>query len=234
VSEGFRRGVVAALTALLWTSAAIVVASSAGAVQDHAWDATHARDEARDILSERRFRGLEPPRPFEGALRRVAEWVESVRAFLRGVAVGFPGGTRWLVAVAGIGLAAAIAWIVVRGTRRRQRVRDGRAARTPTGGGDDPAALEARADQSARRGDFNAAVRLRFRAGLLRLHRARAIDLRPSITTGEIARRLSSPAFEDLAASFEAVAYGGRRAKAEDVERASMQWTRVLAQRGAK
>ena len=63
-------------------------------------------------------------------------------------------------------------------------------------------------------------LRLRFRAGLLRLDRAGAIHFRPSITTGQVAGRLRLHAFDDLAITFDAVVYGGRQASVSDLQSA--------------
>ena len=63
-------------------------------------------------------------------------------------------------------------------------------------------------------------MRLRFRAGLLRLDRRRVIVYRPSLTTGEVARAIGSPAFAEVGDRFDAIAYGGRPAEQEDAEAA--------------
>ena len=77
---------------------------------------------------------------------------------------------------------------------------------------EDPDALERAADEAERDGDLARALRLRFRAGLLRLGDRGAIHYRPSVTTGEVRRTLGSATFDDLAGTFEAVTYGGRTA----------------------
>jgi hypothetical protein len=72
-------------------------------------------------------------------------------------------------------------------------------------------------------------VRLRFRAGLLRLGDRGAIRYRPSVTTGEVRRVLGSETFDELARTFEAVAYGGRPASNPDVDTARREWPRVVS-----
>jgi hypothetical protein len=57
---------------------------------------------------------------------------------------------------------------------------------------EDPDALERQADDEERAGRFDIALRLRFRAGLLRLDRRGAIRYRPSLTTDEVRRALGS------------------------------------------
>jgi hypothetical protein len=98
----------------------------------------------------------------------------------------------------------------------------------------DPDALEREAEQAERDGDLERAVRLRFRAGLLRLDRARAIEFRPSLTTTEVSRAVRSAAFDELALTFEEVAYGGRAASGPDVEEARREWPALLAEVGSR
>src|SRR5207245_5848854 len=96
----------------------------------------------------------------------------------------------------------------------------------------DPGRLERNADAAERQGDLDLALRLRFRAGLLRLDRKGAIRFRPSITSGQVARQLRLRDFDDLAIRFDAVAYGGRHASATDVGSARAKWPRVVEQAG--
>ena len=59
------------------------------------------------------------------------------------------------------------------------------------------------------------------------------IELRPSISTGEVARTLRSPDFDRAAARFDEVVYGGRPAAADDVDDARAAWDAVLRDRRA-
>jgi hypothetical protein len=77
-------------------------------------------------------------------------------------------------------------------------------------------------------------VRLRFRAGLLRLDRRHVIVYRPSLTTGEVARAIKAPAFAEVGARFDEIAYGGRAAERADAEAARQGWRDVLAQAEAR
>jgi Domain of unknown function (DUF4129) len=180
---------------------------------------------ARSILSERRFRGSSVPRPLHRPLRwlghelhRAYDWVTS----------RLPGGARlfWiLVAGAVVVMAAFVASSL--GRRRGGRLVEAGAplGRRP---GEDPRRLEREADEAERAGDFERALRLRFRGGLLRLAGADAIPPRASLTNGEIARRLRSPSFRELAHDFDEVVYGRRAAGGRDVARARDRWPRVL------
>ena len=84
------------------------------------------------------------------------------------------------------------------------------------------------ADDAERNDDLERAVRLRFKAGLLRLGTHGAITYRPSVTTGEVRASLDSATFEELAGTFERVAYGGREAGQPDVDAARREWPQVL------
>ena len=71
-------------------------------------------------------------------------------------------------------------------------------------------------------------MRLRFRAGLLRLGDRGAIEYRPSLTTSEVRALLGSDTFDHLAGTFEHVAYGGQPAEPPDVAEARTEWPRVV------
>jgi hypothetical protein len=101
----------------------------------------------------------------------------------------------------------------------------GHAAR---GRSEDPGDLEREADRAERSGDLETALRLRFRAGLLRLGRARVLPERPSLRTFEARRALRNPRFDGLARDFDEVVYGGRSPQPADVETARAEWPRVL------
>ena len=120
--------------------------------------------------------------------------------------------------------------LLARGSIRRRAAAAGRAARTRAPSRDDPAALEREAERAAAAGEWETAVRLRFRAGLLRLDARELIEYRPSLTTGEVAEAIFSPAFDQVGADFDEIAYGGRPA-GEAEEAASREgWERVLSE----
>ena len=96
-------------------------------------------------------------------------------------------------------------------------------------GREDPAALERAADAAEREERWEEAVRLRFRAGLLRLDARRIVGYRPSLTTGEVRRALGSPAFDAVGRDFDAIAYGGRAAGPDDAGAARAGWAEVLS-----
>lgn len=193
-------------------------------------DPDQARHQAREILGSRRYKPADVPRPFEGALEWLGDRLRPIGDFFSRLTESLLG--KIVLAAVLAGIVTVIALLVA----RRRAARDAgvgdsrrRGARDETL---DPARLEREADAAERRGDLDGALRLRFRAGLLRLDRAGAIRFRPSITTGQVARRLRLPAFDDLAVTFDAVAYGGRHASASDVSAARAAWPRVLDQAG--
>jgi hypothetical protein len=186
-----------------------------------------ARAQARDILAADRFHeGHHHAGPLHGLFVALGDW-------LGGLVRGLPaGGVTGLVLLAGLVLAGA--WVVATLLgRRRARARAGAMSAAgvdglPAGAGAEE--LERRAAEAERIGDLDAAVRLRFAAGLLRLDGAQAIELHPSLTSGEVGRRLRSPRYDALARTHDAVAYGGRHAAGEDAAAAREQWPAVVGE----
>lgn len=193
--------------------------------------AAEARAQARDILAQDRFqphhhRGG----PLHSLFVTIGNWLEDLRDAMPGGSVS---GNVILVVMALLGLAAAT-FVAVR--FQQGRARRAAAQRVP-GAGDvagaaavGPAELERRAADADRAGDHDLAVRLRFAAGLLRLDAARAIELRPSLTSGDVGRTLRSETYNSLAATHDAVAYGGRHASADDAQAAARDWPAVVGE----
>ncbi len=196
-------------------------------------DADRARDEARRLLSGEPYRSRRAPRPFQGVLERLGDWiVEPVQRFFERLGDGLPGagsGVWVLVAIPVVAIAAVVALRLI---RDRDRIRLRGAGEFDFEGGDDPEALERRADEAERRGDLDGALRLRFRAGLLRLDRLGAIELRPGLTNSAAARRLRSRRFDGLARNFDEVAYGGRPATPADLAESRSEWPDLLVEAG--
>jgi hypothetical protein len=187
-----------------------------------------ARENATDILSQRRFQPSELPRPFAGPLERLGDAIS--RGFDRVVAF-LPGGEATFWVIVGLLTVALAAFVTARLGRRRRRITTGaeRTDRSTRGAKpEDAKSLLAEADRAEASGDGRTAVRLRFRAGLLRLGGTGAIAFRPSITTGEVRRKLRSTDFEAVAASFEEIAYGDRPVTTGDLELSRRGWDAVL------
>jgi Domain of unknown function (DUF4129) len=204
-----------------------LIADSVQAVEEPR-PAAADRREAHEILGERRFHGAELPRPLQGPFEWLGERIEPAIAWINDLGARVPGGpiALWTILAAGVLLAAgALTGTTIR--RRALAIERARAAALPTT--DDPRALEREAEHAERAGEWERAVRLRMRAGLLRLDRRNVIVYRPSLTTGEVARTLDSPAFSEVGERFDAIAYGGRPAEREDAEHARRAWAEVLA-----
>ena len=196
-------------------------------------DPDRARQQARDVLAQRRFRSSGLPSPLRRVRERIGNGVrragrpfETVYEWL---ASWLPGGPPVLLTVLAGTILAGTAALVTRGAaRRRPAAAAGElalgadAARQPSA-----ARLRGQADDAERRGDLDGALRLRFRAGLLELHARELIELRPALTNHELLRAVPSATLADLVDGFEAVAYGGRAAAAADLARARDGWPRV-------
>ncbi|MFN8034636.1 MAG: DUF4129 domain-containing protein [Acidimicrobiia bacterium] len=193
-----------------------------------------ARASAHSILSQPRFRPERVPHPLTGVLRWIGDRLASVVR---------PLATLWDhltdLTTTGIGMvvsATVLVVVIVLITRAVARRRLSRARARVAGGAGmehtsrDPDELERAADRAERRGDLALAIRLRFRAGLLRLDERGILEYDPSRANGAIARRLHHPVFDRLAREFDLVAYGDHDPSADDVSASRLGWERVLAE----
>lgn len=190
------------------------------------------RRTAAKILDRDRYQPARLPRPFRGVLRWLGDRLEPVFGpvgrFLAALVKNPIGAVAVGVMVAGA--AAGLAWLSIgRRTRAAVERRQG-AVRGPRG--DHPDELDRLAGEAEAAGRLDDALRLRFRAGLLRLDRAGVLRYRPDATSGELVTTLGSDAFTGLAATFDEVVYGERPARAGDLESARAGWPRVLAEAG--
>jgi hypothetical protein len=187
------------------------------------------RAEARQILAERKYHGSHVPRPLHGFIEWLGRHLHFLVRWFDWVGGYVPGGASVLWAIlAGLVVGVAL-FAAMRIARRRSLQERGGPGVWPRGERpEDPQTLERLAEEAEYRGDLEAALRLRFRAGLLRLGRAQVLELRPSITTVEVRRALRSRRFDGLARSFDEVVYGRRSPRAEDVADARTEWPLVL------
>ena len=190
-----------------------------------------ARRNAQHILSDRRFRSSSTPRPLRGPLKWLGDRLDTLFRPIGRLLNDIPVPIWYLVLA---GLIALVAWVITRSLRRRSAPTAKAPARRVADEHEDADALEREADAAERDGDLAHAVRLRFRAGLLRLGDRGAIQYRPSVTTGEVRRTLDSQRFDGLAGTFEAVAYGGREADHPDVDESRREWPQVLEESGRR
>jgi hypothetical protein len=191
--------------------------------------ADQAREQAREILAEERFHESELPRPLHGVLEWIGDRLEPI-ADAVGRAVGVVPGSdnaAWLL-VAVLALVGALLvglWLIRARGPGVSRVRPGHRADGPP----DAATLELEADGAERAGDLERALRLRFRAGVLRLAERRMLEDPSSATTGALARRLRSEQFALAAIAFDEVVYGRRVPTTDDARLAREGWQAVLA-----
>ena len=189
--------------------------------------ASEARQQAREILAGRRYRGSPVPQPFHRPLVWLGRELARISHWFSGW-LHIPTWAFWLLV--GCLAAGAFLFFVLRYVQRGRGLHiEHRGGGLAAGAADDdPSTLERQADAAERAGDLDGALRLRFRAGLLRLARARVIPARSSVTTREVRRELRSSDFDELARSFDEVVYGRRRARPDDLERARAAWPRVV------
>jgi hypothetical protein len=191
-------------------------------------DPAEARDDAAQILRGRRFRDDPAPRPLRGPLEWLGDRLRDLGEAIGDVLRAVPGPTWAAIATAVLLGVAAFVWWLLRMHRSASSGRWTGSSASHAAAREDPRALEREADDAERSGDLERALRLRFRAGLLRLDERGAIRYRPSLTTGELRGLLGSETFDDLAARFEQVVYGRQPAAAADVEAARANWPRVV------
>ena len=195
--------------------------------------ADQARVEAEAVLDQDKFSPTDVPRPFRGVLEWTAERLEGVGRFLDtlfGPVVRLfdrlPGGRFILLALL-LGATGGIVWWLAQ--RRASTAVTRAQARGLVDLGSDPDHLEVEAEAAERAGDRAEAVRLRFEAGLLRLHRTGRITLRPDTTAADAAAQVDEPQMYDLTDAFEEIVYGGREATPEDLERSRTAWPPLVA-----
>jgi hypothetical protein len=232
------RGCAAVLACAVALAGVPAAAAAAAAAPARPGDvAGRAREQARDVLAQRRFQPTDLPSPLRGPRERIGAALRSLGGPLEDafgvVAALLPGGRPVLLALLAALLAGAAAAVATRAGARR--VRAGAAASAGERGERPSAArLRDEAERAEARGDLDAALRLRFRAGLLELDARELIELRPALTNDELLRAVPSPTLAGLVDALEAVAYGGRPAQDGDLRSARDGWPRVVAEAGAR
>jgi hypothetical protein len=195
-------------------------------------DAAAAREAARAILREGRFHPPAVPRPLHGFLQTIGNALQEpfhlLNEAVNSLGRLIPGGP----AVVWILLSLAVIGVVAHFARRYSRLAVTRSAEAQGGRAARPvraADLTRMADQAEREGRLEEAVRLRFRAGLATLNERGVITAPAALPTAEVARKLHSGSFDQLARRFEEIAYGAGHAAPDDVEAARRGWSTVLA-----
>jgi hypothetical protein len=195
-------------------------------------DPDAARRAANAILDDRRYRRDPAPRPLRSQLGWLGDRLSGIGDFLERIFGRVPG-LVWL-ALAAVALVLGVAYFTRNAHGRRLAATIAGRSRRAAAPRGDPDALERAADEAERNGDLERALRLRFRAGLLRLGARGTIRYRPSVTTGEVRRALGSETFDELARALEEIVYGRRPAERPDVDAARREWPRVLDEVGKR
>jgi HAMP domain-containing protein len=192
-----------------------------------------ARSQARAILGESRFRLAPVPRPLHGVLHAIGSALESplntIEELVASVGNVTPGGTT-VVWGALAALVLALSALLTVG-RARRALRDA-PAQVSTTRPRHARELEREAEAAEREGRNADAVRLRFRAGLMRLAEVGRLEGAPSMLNAEVSRALASEQFDKLARRFEEIAYGGQAAAAQDAQASRRLWSELLRSRG--
>jgi Domain of unknown function (DUF4129) len=189
-----------------------------------------AREEARRILAEDRFHETELPRPLRRPLEWLGDRLEPIWELVEPIVEPLSE-VSWLVWLAlAVAVLLVVMWLAARLVHQRgpaaPRVRTGSSVEEESA---DAATLERLADAAERAGELERALRLRFRAGILRLVERRQLDDPEVVTTGSLARTYRSEPFSAGARAFEEVVYGRRAPTPEDVRRVREGWQAVLA-----
>jgi hypothetical protein len=187
------------------------------------------RQQAAAILRESRFHQSGLPRPLYGIFRVLGGWLAPVGNWLISVVsaiVTFLANNLDLAAI--LALLVVLFGAISAVSLRRRRVLRRTVLRANLASVDDPFELRRLAEEAELAGDGASAVRLYFRAGVLRLQRGGRLPDRTSLTIGEARRRMRSADFEAAARSFESVVYGLRPATATDVLSAKQSWFEPL------
>lgn len=184
---------------------------------------------AQSILSEARFHSSSVPDPLHGFLvwlgKAASDPLGGVNSVADRLGSSFPGG------ISALWVAAAILVLVGTGVFavRRAKTRLGATQPLTSGPRQRPAELERAAERAEREGRWDDAVRLRFRAGLLRLGERDGARYAETTPNHSLARTLGSEPLEELSSRFDEVVYGGDEATEDDADRQRRTWPEVLA-----
>jgi hypothetical protein len=192
-------------------------------------DSAQLRERAQEILSQQRFHARKSPAPFRGVFRwlgdRLAPVLDPVQRFFARLFENTAAQVTLVIIV--VLVVVVISRLAI---RRRAATALGDGGRRARRGRDDPAALEREAERAEADGDFEHAIRLRFRAGVLRLQLAGRVQRGDTTATRAIGRQLNSHLFDAIGDTFDAVAYGGNPATERDARSTRESWTRVLSE----
>lgn len=182
--------------------------------------ADEARKAAQKILATPKYRPMvKQPRPLSTLGRLERRFFSALGDFIGRITPG-TGLVQWMV-LAAIIVVAALA--VARFLSKRTKRQPVSASALATVSID---ALDAEAQDAMSRGDYRAAVLLRFRAGIARLERGPRPAASRS-TNGNLGFTIpvSFPSIGDM---FDRIRYGDRRAEREHAELAATEWPKIV------
>jgi Domain of unknown function (DUF4129) len=188
-----------------------------------------ARHAAQSILSEGRFHSSPVPDPLHNTLvsigRAVQDPFSAFGRLVNNLGTHFPGGG------AGLWVAAAVLLLVVTAalTARRAKTRLDRSVAEGSTSSPGPAQLERAAERAERDGRWDEAVRLRFRAGLMRLGERSGLRNTDTTPNHSLARIVHSERLDQLSDRFDEIAYGGDDATAADADHQRRAWPEIIA-----
>lgn len=235
VDLGFALNGTAAQTRLRLAALAATVGPGSAGVARPTSGAGARRDAAR-VLAGDKYRSHPVPRPLRGALVWLGDRLDPVLGPIGRLLAAVAATDAGLLAIV-VGLVVITALAATRLISGRSRAAINRLAADThelIGLGVDPASLERRAADAEADGDHRGAVRLRYQAGLIRLHRADRITLRPDTTVGAVAAQVDSPTLDRLTADFEEIVYGGRPAGSEDAASARTGWAALVGPKAGR
>jgi len=175
------------------------------------------------VLSEPRFQA-----PSESWWDRFLERLLAEAARLLAAVIDAVGGPVVAAFLALAVVAAVTLLVTLRLAGRRAAVIEDRLVldRLLEMGANPQAYLDA-AEDASRRGEHSRAIRLRFVGEVLDFGRRGRIRYEPGLTTAGIASQIDDDAFDELAAQFDRVAYGGLDAGPNDDEWSRRRWQEI-------
>lgn len=179
------------------------------------------------ILAEERF---DTTRSVSAAAVMRAWSLRLVQGVLSALERSIPGGLAtlgWILLVATVAGSGAVAMSLL-----RRREREVEAATRSHMGAERarPAALERQAVAAERLGHLEEALRLRFRAALLRLDAHGAIRFHDGLTSGQVLDGVPHRLVPPLVTAHDEVVYGGRAPTLDDLTESRTGWPRVISE----
>lgn len=188
-------------------------------------DPDAARTAAQSILAAERFEEPSHPRPLAGLLERITGLLRGPWEALMDRFNALTGWGKAAVISVAAAILLSVGWALARLiAKRRPLPSDIKLPQTAALLVQSPEQLERAADAAEKEREYGLAVRLRFRAGLIRLADKGVIEFRPSDTSLSLRRKVGSPVFDRLADRFDAIVYGRQPATPEDAEDARSKW----------